>query len=184
MGYNAPKPLVILLIIQAILSSSLTAGKFLLSAVYSNGFKGSLVYNVTRAFVYLIGAIFGVSPVIDKRFWINIFYYFDCFLNAVSGGNWNVSISARLGRFHLAGGMPPFEAFLWRISYNAVEKSFYVLDKNYHCENAYNWVIYNVSTTHVNRGPILGVFLLSVFAVVGAILLYPTIRILKFFNLL
>lgn len=106
--------------------------------------KSTMLYNVPMALWRLFLALI-YSNALYNNYFVNLFYFADVALNALLGGSWRVTISARTGLYaselkHSNHTTRP----LWRWCQSVINFTFFPMDGYDHCRQAYEWTLKEV----------------------------------------
>lgn len=96
----------------------------------------------------------------------NVLTSLDCLGNALSGGNWDVTISARVGWLCYAR-----ETRLGKFLRVVIDFTFYPFDGPEHCKNAYFVLGYRYPV----EGKVSARIALAIISVTGCVIIYPFI---------
>lgn len=145
-------------------------------------------YNYLRAVIYsawkLFLALAGARKHY-KNYFVNVFYFADIFLNAVSGGHPDVTVSARTGRYaYYYGDRKNFAGWFWRTLETIINKTFEPLDGPDHCYQAWQWTLDNIEDkrgepVRLRQGPAIVFIPLMVVSTVACFFLFFILRFLK-----
>lgn len=150
--------------------------------------KNTLIYNVPLALFGVICATFFIRPV-QPNYITNMFYHVDILMNALTGGNGNITISARVGYYKDDARLHGRKSVkFWRFAERIIDYTFYPMDGPYHCEQAYIWskeyVIQNKDLdVQYMHGPTWSLVLLMFIIIFACVLLIPLLRIGRIFRL-
>lgn len=152
-----------------------------------NRYGGVWLFAVPLAIVWILFSLLGIYKK-QRQYFVNVFYFLDLLVNALSGGHVLITVSARVGMINKyyelkrkRGHKRTFTSCMWKLYEKVINYAFYPIDQEDHCFKAYLWTKLNVCTRDikhvtVQHGPMVLVLLLGLIVLVSAALLAIIIR--------
>lgn len=147
---------------------------------------------VFKALINVARALFSVNPMRRHHevYIVNLFYYLDILGNAVCGGSYRITVSARVGCYSWEYGYEPtkFRARFWMLCEYIIDSTFYPLDGKNHCFQAFIHARENVKDennrpAHIHHGPEIFFLLLITIIILSCAILWPLFRLVKLLRL-
>ena len=143
------------------------------------------IVEVPLAIINLAAVIFGRPVPGASNYGVAVFLALDLFGNAFAGGNPEVTISARVG--YKCSQEEKMTSFIWELCEEIIDYTFYPMDGENHCWNAYLWTKATLKTKnnhdiHINSGPIYMLCILMVIVIVSCIILILPIKFISLFT--
>lgn len=138
---------------------------------------------------FTVKAILGVDRKY-KGYLFNLLYYGDILINALSGGNPDVTVSARVGHYYIHyGRKKSYSGFFWRSMRRVIDKVFELLDDYDHCVRVYYWTILEVtnkdgSRVRIQHGPAVIFIPMLVISTIFCSVMYVFLKFAKLVKLL
>ena len=144
--------------------------------------KNTMLYNVPLALFGALKALLYIKPLFPN-YVVNLFYHTDILLNALTGGNGTLTVSARVGFYaNHKKTRCSFCKTLWRRAESLVNYTFLPMDGPNHCEQAREWALefsipYDGSDIEFMHGPTWSLLLLMIVITVACLFLIPILRL-------
>jgi len=150
--------------------------------------KNTLLYNIPIALFGVLTALVFYKPV-QPNYIVNMFYFVDILMNALTGGNGTITVSARTGFYDRhKPARHAYSRWFWDKAARIINFTFYPMDGPGHCEQAYVWARDNVlqgkdDEIGFMHGPKWSLVILMLVIILACIVLIPVLRIGKLFKL-